>query len=200
MYLLKRMINQFHVFLIFLSYDRFYTQYSQNLLSLLTLISPKDAQCSETNEEPNFRLLWILVYEICLILWSKLLVNSGLRRLCASTDWEPDSDTLTRNTWWPVGYSMQKHPRSGSGAPLTYFFFAPILMFYFCRNCREKKLCQKRAFAEKKNCRNFFRICFKKNCFLIVLESSETHFDLVASKIRAKLNNLVILWPFLKLF
>ena len=99
---LKRKKNQFSDFY-FWSYDQFCTQNSQKNQSVLTwstfqksqFIVPKDRQCSETNAEPNFRFERFLVFEIWPILYSKFLVNWWLRRLCASTVWEHDSETLT---------------------------------------------------------------------------------------------------------
>ena len=41
---------------------------------------------------------------------------------------------------------------------------------------------------------------FSETFFPIFLEFSGTYFDLVVRKIRAKLNNFVILWPFFTLF
>ena len=61
---------------------------------------------------------------------------------------------------------------------------------YVSDDFKQKKI------VEKKNVAKFFLV----KPFSIHLKSSETHFDMVASKIGAKLNNLVLFCPFFTLF
>ena len=54
--------------------------------------------------------------------------------------------------------------------------------------------------SNKKNLSQVFRNYFLAKLFFIFLQSSETQFDLVASKLGAKLNNLLTFWLFFTLF
>ena len=87
---LKQMKNQFYDFY-FLRYSPFFAKNSQNLSSLLTLItnqkylkkmlSQKMRNVLKTNAEQDFRYFWFLVFEIWLILCTKFQVNWWLEQL-----------------------------------------------------------------------------------------------------------------------
>ena len=136
----------------------------------------KNAQCSEANAEPTFTFF--------------KFENEQLFYLKKIPPSQPDNQLARGIQSKSIRCLGAEHPAVSVGdeAPLGFggiggrsppniSLFAPILLKFFFATLHEP-IFDKKLFIAK--------------LFFIFLESSETQFDLVASKIGAKLNNLVI--------